>query len=814
MRKLRKNSKLHSFKSDYKAIIKNSIFFNNAPEAMLVFNKQGIIIIANHQFEKLLGYKNTDIIGCSVNNILPKLQYNYPQLNKLYQTTIIAAHKEATYLQLEVSLNSISLGLDLLFIASLKNIKKTHTHQKAFNLTEENFQMMANYSPNMIWVTDEKTKPIFANRAWLDFVGLNEKQYITYKDWFNNVHPDDISKIFTAYQTIDVSNSNVITTEYRLHHASGEWRWVFDQGIPMFDKNGKFTGYIGSLIDITERKQIETELRIAATAFEAHEAMIITDVDSIILRVNQAFTDITGYTAKEAIGKKMNFLQSGYHDEAFYKTMWKKIIETGAWQGEIWDRRKNGEIYPKWLTITAVTDTSGNVTHYVGTQSDISALKAAEQKIRLLAYYDPLTQLPNKYLLEQYIEQSTTTIGSNYVALLVLGLTRFRSINNSLGYIAGDELLKKVGTRLSACLSGGTKLARLGGDKFAILVDNIIQPEDAARFAGILVAELMRPFKITQYDDIRIGVSIGISIYAKESNNANLLIEQAESALYQAKNKGYNRFAYFSDELTRIARERMELEAHLHNAIEESQLCVFYQPQIDIKTNRMIGAEALVRWNDPIYGLIPPDSFIGVAEECGLIHILGEWVLKETCRQGKIWLDLGLPPIRLAVNVSPQQFKYSNITALVSKVLIETGFPAELLELEITENGLMENNENKEHTVRVLKELRALGIYLAIDDFGTGYSSLSYLKRFPVQVLKIDKGFIKDIPNSYNDMEIAATIIAMAHTLGFKVLAEGVETLEQLEFLEHKGCNSYQGYLKSEPLPADEFVHLLTERKF
>lgn len=663
----------------------------------------------------------------------------------------------------------------------------------------------------MIWMTDKKGYPVFANRAWLNFVGLNYLK--THKDWCRTVHPEDISTVFTAYHDHKVARRCAIVTEYRLLHHSGQWRWVLDHGVPMFDDEGNFTGYIGSLIDITERKQVETELRIAATAFEAHEAMIITDANSIILRVNKAFTDVTGYSAEEAIGKKMNLLHSGHHDLAFYEKMWQRIIETGSWQGEIWDRRKNGEVYPKWLTITAVTNELGNVTHYVGTQSDISELKAAEKKIQILACYDPLTQLPNRQLLQDHIIRSINVAKAEakQLAVLVLGLDRFRSINSSFGYVTGDELLKKVAARLSKQLKNSNSLARLSGDKFAILLDSISQPEDAARFAGMIIADIALPFVLNEQHELCLSMSIGISLYPQQSDNANTLVEQAEMALYQAKRKGGSHFAYASEKMTRTARERLALETQLRTAIEQQQLRLFFQAQIDIKTGNILGAEALVRWQDPIQGLIPPEKFLSVAEESGLINALGEWVLTETCRQGCAWLNAGLPPLVLAVNVAPQQFKSSDMPALVQKILNDTGFPAELLELEITENGLMEAGtvDDEDYSIRVLQQLRALGISLAIDDFGTGYSSLAYLKRFPVQVLKIDKSFIRDIPYQRNDMEIAATIIAIAHTLGFQVLAEGVETQAQLQFLQERGCDSYQGYLKSRPLPADEFLQLL-----
>jgi diguanylate cyclase (GGDEF)-like protein len=508
----------------------------------------------------------------------------------------------------------------------------------------------------------------------------------------------------------------------------------------------------------------------------------------------------------------MNLLKSGRHNEAFYAAMWESIVHTGAWQGEIWDRRKNGDIYLKWLIITAVKGDDGVVTHYVGTHIDITERKLAEEEIKHLAFYDPLTQLPNRRLLLERLKHGIE-IGrreGKQPALLMLDLDRFKVVNDSLGHLAGDELLQQVAARITTLLRAVDTVARLGGDEFIVFLEDITHPQDAARVAEEIIADLSKPFKLSQSDDVWIGASIGISLYPQHGDTPELLMDHADAALYQAKDHGRGCFAYFSEELTRAVQERIVMEVRLRKAIEQHELRVFYQPQVDIVSDRIIGAEALVRWYDPIEGLIPPFRFIPIAEETNLIVEIGEWVLRETCNQGRQWLDMGLPPLTLAVNVSPHQFRRSDINALVEAALAETGFPARQLELEITESGLMENQDN---ATDILNSLHAQGIRLAIDDFGTGYSSLAHLKRFPLDVLKIDKSFIDDIPHNKDDMEIAATIVAMGHTLGFKVLAEGVETQEQLAFLRKNGCDTYQGFIKSRPIPAEEFADLLRDQQ-
>jgi diguanylate cyclase (GGDEF)-like protein/PAS domain S-box-containing protein len=631
------------------------------------------------------------------------------------------------------------------------------------------------------------------------------------KAFFDLIHPDDQASVKRWISDCRASKEPK-ELDFRIMRTDGAVRFIRGSGGLQYDEMNRPLHMVGSVQDITERKQIELDLHIAAIAFESQEAMVITDTESVILRINTAFTESTGYTEQEAVGQKISILKSGRHDAAFYAAMWEGLLNIGAWQGEIWDRRKNGEIYPKWLSITAVKGSDGIVTHYVGTHTDITERKAAEEQITQLAFYDPLTRLPNRRLLQERLKHGINVERreGKQLALLMLDLDRFKTVNDSLGHLAGDELLQQVALRITARLRDVDMMARLGGDEFVVLLEDITQPEDAARVAEEIIADLSKPFRLTQSDDVRIGASIGISLHPQHGDSFEMLLDHADAALYQAKDAGRGCFAYYSEDLTLAAREHLAMETRLRRAIEQDELCVFYQPQVDIASGRIVGAEALVRWQDPVDGLIPPLRFIPIAEETGLILAIGEWVLRETCRQGRLWLDAGLPPLTLAVNVSPHQFRRGDICALVATVLNDTGFPSGQLELEITESGLMENQDN---AAAILNSLRVQGVRLAIDDFGTGYSSLAYLKHFPLDMLKIDKSFIDDIPHLQDDMEIAATIIAMGHILGFKVLAEGVETPEQLAFLQEIGCDMYQGYIKSKALPAPEFVELLRDQQ-
>jgi diguanylate cyclase (GGDEF)-like protein/PAS domain S-box-containing protein len=552
---------------------------------------------------------------------------------------------------------------------------------------------------------------------------------------------------------------------------------------------------------------------LAALVFESQQGIVITDADNIIIRVNKTFTEITGYSAEEVTGKDPCLLKSGRHDTYFYRSLWQSIQNSGAWQGEIWNRRKNGEIYPEWLTITPVKN-NNVITNYIGTMTDISEYKTAEEQIRQLAFYDPLTELPNRRLLLDRLQHSVDMHlrDGKLMALMMLDLDNFKPVNDSLGHLAGDELLQQVATRLLERLRNVDMIARLGGDEFIVLLENINCADDAGHVAENIINDLNRPFYLLHdhNHDVHIGASIGISLYAQHGTTPQLLMDHADAAMYKAKDSGRNCFAYFSEDLTIAARKRIELESRLRLVIEREELLVYYQAQVDIATDKIIGAEALIRWQQPIEGFTSPGQFIRFAEETGFIDIIGAWILRETCRQGKQWLDAGLSPLVLAVNVSPHQFCHTEMISLVANILKDTGFPAHCLELELTENGLMGNQDKAQF---ILDNLCRLGVLLAIDDFGTGYSSLAYLKRFPVTTLKIDKSFVDDIPYKQENMTISTTIIAMGHILGFKVLAEGIETLEQLAFLQEKGCDSYQGYIKSQPLPAQEFEQLLRKQQ-
>lgn len=566
--------------------------------------------------------------------------------------------------------------------------------------------------------------------------------------------------------------------------------------------------------DITERKKAEAELRIAATAFESQESLMITDPQGVILRVNKAFTEDTGYTADEIVGKTPRQLKSGRHDAFFYRAMWESINSTGKWQGEIWDRRKNGEIYPKWLSISAVKGTDSITTHFVGSHVDITERKTAEEKIQLLAFYDPLTGLPNRTLLMDRIKQALVSTARNgrEGALLFLDLDNFKNLNDTLGHHIGDLLLQQVAQRLESCTREGDTVARLGGDEFLVMLVDL--SSDALEAAGQtesigekILAALSQPYQLEK-NTYRCSASIGVTLFNGKQEVADELLKHADIAMYQAKKAGRNTLRFFDLQMQQNIFARVSLEGELQNALEFNQFHLHYQIQVD-HMGHPIGAEALIRWIHPERGLVSPAHFIPLAEETGLILPVGDWVLGTACAQLKAWQGQAhTQNLVLAINVSARQFHQLDFAAHVHAAVQKHAINPRLLKLELTESMLLDDIQD---TIATMNSLKKIGIQFSLDDFGTGYSSLQYLKKLPLDQIKIDQSFVHDIATDPNDAAIVQTIIAMAETLGFDVIAEGVETEAQREFLELRGCRAFQGYLLGRPLPIEQFEESLTK---
>nr|WP_122739375.1 EAL domain-containing protein [Pseudomonas viridiflava] len=550
--------------------------------------------------------------------------------------------------------------------------------------------------------------------------------------------------------------------------------------------------------------------RLAATVFDAaSEGIVIFDPDYCILTVNQAFSRVSGYLPEDVIGRRVTDIASSRDARRHFQAIHQSLEQTGQWQGELVEARKNGELYPQWLQLNVVRDKAGNLSHIVGFFSDLSSRRAAEERMRYLAHFDELTGLANRSLFNERLREARERVrsGGRSLALLHINLDRFKLLNESLGHEIADQLLKHIARRLSNAMPEADTIARLSGDEFAVLFDGYSNLSSLARVTSRLLGKLRVPLSVAGHELV-ISASVGISLLSDSAREVPALVSQANMAMQHAKHLGGNNFQFFTQSLQASTLERLQLEIQLRRAVDEQQLQVFYQPKLCLRTGRLDSAEALVRWHHPQRGMVAPGEFIGLAEETGLISAIGEFVLRKACWQACEWQRQGMAPIRVSVNLSVHQLRQGKLVSLVRQVLEETGLAPQWLELELTESQLL---DSVEHIITTFQQLRDLGVKLAIDDFGTGYSSLSYLRRFPVDYVKIDRAFISGLGDGTEDAAIIQAIISMAHSLGLKVVAEGVENQSQLEFLRSHGCDEVQGYLISRPIEATAMAGILLQ---
>ena len=569
----------------------------------------------------------------------------------------------------------------------------------------------------------------------------------------------------------------------------------------IFFARARLCDFLGMSPGLKRQRQDQERLRQAAVVFDCtREGVLVSDRRGVIVHVNRALVEITGYPVEEVLGRRPNMFKSGRHGPEFYQAIFKSLEESGEWHGEIWNRRKSGEIYPQWQTVRSITDDKGQVSHYVAVFSDISAIKNSQTELARLVHHDPLTDLPNRLLFTDRTEQTLASAQRHQTgcALLMIDLDHFKIINDSLGHNVGDLLLKAVAERLLRVFGKGFTVARLGGDEFAVLVDSCAQTSQAAGLAQQVLEVMKGSFDVDKHQ-LFISASVGISVFPSDALNAEQLLRNADSALFKAKSSGREGYALYTEELTAHAQYRVEVASDLRRALEQHELRVYYQPVHDLKSSRLIGVEALVRWEHPLRGLLSPGEFIPIAERTGLIAEIDAWVLEQACWQMVQWQAAGVELSFVAVNISSRLFARPELFSLVSTVLADTGMDPALLELEVTESAVMDNSQV---ALEQMHRLRALGLRLAIDDFGTGFSSLLRLKRLPVQKLKIDQGFVAGLPGDNDDVAIVRAVIALGQSMGLQVHAEGIEQVEQAQFLLDLNCNLGQGYWFGRPMPA------------
>ncbi len=588
-----------------------------------------------------------------------------------------------------------------------------------------------------------------------------------------------------------------------LRFADGALRWLEVSTSPLLAVDGQEPRVVVTFSDITERRAAEEKARLAFEAIRhSGEGILVTDAQHRIISANPAFESVTGYSAAEAVGHTPAIFSSANQEDGFLDTLRQILENAGHWQGEVWNRRRNGEVYPEWLGVSAVREADGKPRYYVYIFSDMTERKAAQERIEFLAHHDPLTELPNRLLLRDRMAQAMAhaTRMQSRVALMFLDLDRFKKINDSLGHPVGDALLKAVVERLKSCVRESDTISRQGGDEFVIVLNDVRDSDAVTRVADKIHQRMGHPFQIGEHSLIT-SFSMGVAIFPDDGDDFDVLMQKADTAMYHAKEAGRNSHRFFTEQMNLQVVEHMNLESQLRRALENGEFVLHYQPQLDLQERTIIGVEALVRWNSPDNGLVPPAKFIPVAEDSGLIVQIGAWVLREACRQARAWQDAGLPPFVMAVNLSAIQFKRLDLVNTVINALVLSDLESQWLELELTESILL---QDAEATLDTVHRLKALGVKLSVDDFGTGYSSLAYLKRFAVDKLKIDQSFVRDLVTDPDDAAIVRAIIQMAHSLKLKTIAEGVETEELCNLLQLFRCDEIQGYWLARPMPAAE----------
>ncbi len=794
------------------------------------------MIFSNHHLGQTLGYNKTELhqMGEYFWEILlhPEDADLYHRLRQeqrhsgyaqLLQCQLRFRHRSDQWRRFEIREQALARDRHdqvTRIIGVAKDITDQIEASESLRDSEQRYRMLAESISDVIFSTDSKLSLNYVSPSVLAVLGYGV-DWIFQNGWQSTIaNPQQLTGIYALMDRVSKAldkpeqlaqlRSQVQTQLFLFDclRADGRKIPIELRLVLVWDEHGAFEGVLGVGRDISQQRRAEKDLRMAATVFEhSTSAILITDPAGYIVQANEAFSRVSGYAVSQVLDQLPNMLTVDEQQEAHLRYVLKQLHQHSTWEGEVWLKRRNGEHYPAWVGITAVLDDEGDLASYVCFFSDISERKASEQRIHRLAYYDALTHLPNRTLFQDRLHTALQSAErqKSWVVLMFLDLDRFKPINDSLGHAAGDRMLKEMATRLLGCVDDDDTVARMGGDEFTLLLQPRASREmalnRAIHVAEQILASLVKPF-VLEGREFFVTASIGIALSPQDGNELSQLMKNADTAMYHAKERGKNNFQFYQADMNASALERLELESDLRHALEQEEFVLYYQPQFSGDGKRLTGAEALLRWRHPRRGLVPPGDFIPVLEELGLVVDVGDWVISEACRQLKSWHQAKVRVPKVSVNISARQFSDGQLGTRIATILKETGLPPACLELELTESILM---REVSEAMQILAGLKNLGLSIAVDDFGTGYSSLNYLKQFPIDVLKIDRTFVDGLPSGEQDAQIARAIIAMAHSLNLAVIAEGVETHEQLDFLREHGCDEVQGYLFGRPMPANRF---------
>lgn len=797
---------------------KYQIILDNIPDIAWLVDATGKIQVVNKAFLTLYQLSKTEVIGKSYSDLLDKktafryfeqdqqvintqrqmlFETNYQQSfdgrieTRWLEIRLIPAYSDQSHTQ---CIGVIGFGHDI-----------TARKQKALFLQEQQKKLKIYFELPLIGMA-----VVSADKNWLD---INQKlcdilgyehHKLMQTNFFDLISEDYKASVAESLELLIENRLDSLDLDIEMLHKNGTK--LFTRLIVRCPQNTQESEscFVIMIEDTTVRKKAEQKLHLANKVIESSsEAILITDHANKIIRVNPAFTQLTGYQEDEVIGQTPKFLNSSRHSKRFYQALWRNLLEKGHWQGEIWDRRKDGSIYPKWMNISTISDSKEDgVGKYVALCSDISEQKKTENKIRYMVYHDALTGLANRSLFEERLTRAINDaeLDHNKIAVMLLDLDHFNKINDSMGHYIGDQLLIEVSKRLKSVFRNTDLISRFGGDEFVIMLDKVSEREHIKSLAQKVLEVFEKPLHVLDYT-MHITPSIGITLFPEDGVNHQTLIQNVDTAMFSSKKDGRNQFTFFASDMNKVAQQRLRLEYRMRLSIEKKDFKLFYQPQVNLQENKITGVEALIRW--PYKDImISPDEFIPVAEDTGLIKVLGKWIIEQACMDCRRWHDLGFP-ISVAVNLSAQQFETDYLTNSITKALNNSKLNPHFLELEITESTLMNNSNG---AIALLNRLKKMGMRLSIDDFGTGYSSLAYLKAFNIDKLKIDQSFVFNLPDDKDDAAITTAIIQLAKSLNLKIIAEGAEKIENVDFLREKGCDQIQGYYFAKPMPAHELI--------